>query len=343
MENSENGSQSNELTTELKQVQRTIAEFNQDKNDITTDIKIDITKWLKKWIGILFGGISLLTMIALVQIYLSVVNKTDTYMTESIKDKFSTAEISKTLTEVAENQAKNIINNTLEPSIKRATELIETRTASFETTLNEFTEKYDAESDVLAEEVQFLKNRNDILKLEDDAIATGLAKPYDKLFEMFVNPKTEQEKKWAQAAILKVKGQFGTMTRMANTELNYTEPVTKQKFKDNEIPTEAILNDFHKINNWKHRGRALELLKSRKEFGVPECLLSAMKDDYLEVRKIAIISFEHITGYKGNDVFGDGGVLENKWWNKNKVEVEKKFKKLQTIEDVLNKLSTVSN
>lgn len=228
-------------------------------------------------------------------------------MTDSIKEKFSEPAISQTFANVAENQAKIIIHDKLEPSLEDANAIIDTRTGEFEATLNEFTTKYDADTDVLADEIGILKQRNAIIKLGDEAIATAKAAPYDELFDIYRSTDSEYDKLLVNATIHRIKGQFAGMTRMANTKIQFTDPVTKQKFEGNKIPTEALIDAFPVTKNWKHRGRVLQLLASRKEFGVPECILNGMKDDHLEVRKISIASFERVTGWKSNDTFGYGG------------------------------------
>lgn len=312
-------------------------------NKVVTQTTSRMVKMLWGGFAVIAAGSFLFSWWNLEIIHKKSVKYLENKLTARIEAEFETKRIRDTVTGVAEHQTKLIIRDKLEPSIKEATDLVDKKTGEFEEILNEFTTKYDAETNILAEEVGILKLRNTIMKLGDEAIATGKAAPYDKLFEIYSTSENEYERLLAQSTIHQIKGQFGVMTRMANTELVYNHPDPKQTFKENEIPTEALIEGYPKIKNWKYRGRAIQLLASRKEPGVPECILSAMKDEHLEVRKISIQSFERVTGWKSNDTFGFGEDLEKKWWTENKERVEKDFKELQTIEDAIKKRTERKN
>ena len=81
------------------------------------------------------------------------------------------------------------------------------------------------------------------------------------------------------------------------------------------------------------------MLRTRKEKLVPDYLLHALKNDpHLEVRKYAKRSFASITGFTSRDIFA----LERLelWWNDNKEEVDETLKEMQTMESVIEEMSS---
>lgn len=324
---------------------------NQDSTSINlSDQQIDkivnlAVNMSTKKIGLkLWGGFSIIAVGSFVftwwnleAIHIKSVDYLENLLKTRIETEFKTEKIKSTVVNVAENQAHQIIKNRLEPSIRESIAIIDKRTISFEDNLNKFTEKYYAETDILSEEVEYLKRRNDILKLRDDAISTGRSDPYDKLVNFIENSNKKQDKAMLLALIKEVKGHFATMTSLGDSDISYTDPVTQEEIKNEQVPTEVLFNDFQSSIDWKNRAKAVIILGSRKEFGVPELLLQAMHDEYLEVRKLAVNSFVRVTGYDAIDVFEDKGERPGQWWAVNKERVEKNYKKLQTVQDARKK------
>lgn len=325
-----------DIEAEVKKVERQIEQFKRNQEDIVSEIQINIKKWLKKWSTFLVGGFSLLTIYALYCIYTNVIDKSEKFITQSITLKFAEPKIAKTLNLVAENQAHKIIEDNLNPAIQKAILSVNEKILFFEKDLQEFKEKYDLQLNNLAQEVNYLKNRNEVLKLSDEAIATGDAGPFEQLQNIYDSSADEHIKKSALSEILRVKNHFATMTRIKGLIVRYTDPKTGKELTDKEIPTEALIQGLRGAEPWQIRARTAELLKERKEKQVPEALLEAVKNDKkLEVRKNALDSFESVTGFSRRDVFEY--TAAKGWWEQNKQRVETGLQDLQRIEQTIKK------
>lgn len=319
------------FSSELQKINTNINLLKQEKGNIVEGIKKDIKSWYKKWYSWTIGGFSLLTLYALFQIYINVVHKSEEFITKSITQKFAEPQINNTLNKVAENQAQEIIENNLNPAIQRATTSVNQKIESFEKDLDEFKEKYDSELKKLNKEVGYLQNRNIVLKLSDQAIATGDAKPFEELENIYETSTDNDIKTIALSEIFRVKNYFATMTRVKGIDIIYTNTHTGKAFTDEEIPTDILIQGLKDATIWQYRARMADLLKGRKEKQVPEALLNTIEnDEKLEVRKKAMDSFESVTGFKSRDVFKYAPAKE--WWEKNKVKINNELKELQTLE-----------
>jgi len=324
------------MRNEVKKLGDNVEELKRKQENIVSEIKADTKRWLKKWITLVVGGFSLLTIYGLYRIYSNVIDKSEEFITESITLKFAEPKIANTFNDVAENQAQRIIEDNLNPAIEKATSFVSEKILLFEKDLKEFKNKYDLELKKLAKEVDYLKNRNEVLRLSDEAIATGDAVPFEQLESIYDSSTDEDIKKSALSEIFRVKSHFATMTRIIGIDVKYIDPQTGKEFKEREIPTEALIQGLKVAKPWQYRARIAELMKERKEKQVPEALLDAIKNDKnLEVRKKAMDSFEAVTGFTSRDVFGYSFAQE--WWDKTKERVEKDLKNLQTIEEVIKK------
>lgn len=324
------------LSSEVKKIEEDIEQLKTKQKDIVSGIKTDIKKWYRKRATFIIGGFSLLTIYALFQIYTNVITKSQEFIANSITLKFAEPKITNTLNEVAENQAQKIIENNLNPAIQKATSFVNQKIESFQKDLQEFNKKYDSELEKLVKEVDYIKNRNNVLKLGDEAIATGDAASFEKLKNIYESSTDNDIKMIALSEIFRIKNNFATMTRIKGIEVKYTDSKSGKEFIEKDIPTEALIQGLKEAQPWQYRARIAELLKEKKEKQVPEALLNALKnDDNLEVRKKAMDSFEAITNFKSRDVFNYD--LAKEWWEKNKKNAEKDLKDLQTIEETIKK------
>ncbi len=327
-----------EIEEKIKNLSSTMTELNQDKKEIVsyieTKTKGGIKKWFRKYIG---GGILSLIIMG-ITIYFSVIAKSTKYITNSITDKFAEPKIEETLKEVAKNQANIILENSLNPTIQEALLSVDQKIGLFDIDLQEFKKQYDQELKMLAQEVEYIKNRNEVLKLSDRASASGDAEAFEKLGNISNSSKDENIRMLALSEIFRIKSQIATMTRIKGIEVRYIDPKTGKEFIEEEIPTEALIKELKEAPFWKHRARIAELLKTRKEKQVPEALLEALRTDKnLEVRKKALDSFESITGFRSPDVIKYKPASE--WWKDNKKDIEPKLQDLQTMEEVIEENS----
>jgi hypothetical protein len=123
----------------------------------------------------------------------------------------------------------------------------------------------------------------------------------------------------ATSAVIEVKEPyvFGERVRGVDIWLNNSDGTHGPT--NDAIPTTALIGTFLLSNNqrWEFRTRAAQILASRRESAVPPVLLSAMQNDNnLWVRRAALLSFQQLTGFQPNDVFGWQEAAD--WWAKNK-------------------------
>ena len=314
-----------QIKADIQDITEKIEQLKFDKDNIVLEIKKDVKSWYKKWIGYIVGGISVLTIIALVKIYFSVISKTETFVTEKVTQKFGEPEIARTFTSVAENEAKKIIENKLTPALEEANQIVSEKIGSFEKNLQEFKDKYDLELKKLALEIEYIKNRNEILKLGDEAIATKDAKAFEELEKIYESSADQDIKISALSEILRVKSHFATGTSIKGINVTSTNRKTGEVLTDDKIPTADLIRGLRESKSWEIRAKIAALLKKRKEKQVPEALLNAIQNDNnLEVRKEAMDSFETVTGFKSSDVFKYEPA--EKWWEENKERIEKDLK-----------------
>jgi hypothetical protein len=238
-----------------------------------------------------------------------------------VTEQFNEPRIQKILQEVASNEAKSIIENTLNPEIAKMNELIansrneieseitgvKQETKYFEDYIEGTKLSFSKEYATLADEIKFLKQRNILTSLADEAISQGIANPYE---ELQILPVGEQLQNAKLSEVLRVKNYYATMTRIKGVSIVASEP-DGRKTKDDEISTQILLKDLANNENWQIRAKAAQLLKNRKEEIVSESLLKAAKSDpRLDVRKLALDSFAIINDVTLPDVFDTQCAIE---------------------------------
>jgi hypothetical protein len=187
---------------------------------------------------------------------------------------------------------------------------------------HEFTEK----SSELSTEIEFLKKRNKLLRLSDKAITkpNSSVSALKKLYS-FTDPDVEPSmREMATSEILRVKLFYITTSRIKN--FNIEAAARAGPIRTNaEIPTDILISKLRNASNWKAQAKAAKLLSNRREKNVPQALLiSVCENPVLDVVKIALDSFEAVTGFKSNDVFDCEDA--KRWWNENKQQVMSRLK-----------------
>ncbi len=194
--------------------------LNTTKDKIASDIETKTTGKIKKWFSCWIGG----GILSLVIMYISVLNivttKSADHISNSIRDKFSEPKIATTLNDIAENQAKHIIENNLNPTIEEATTTVNQKINSFESNLQQFKNKYDTELAKLSKEVEYIKNRNMVLRLGDKAIAEANAESLDKLEGVYESASEEDLKLAAHSEIFRVKLAFILLVQRESYNFN---------------------------------------------------------------------------------------------------------------------------
>lgn len=279
--------------------------FNREQ--VYAFVRDDIWKKLFRWLGVL----TILFGVSVWQTY--------KYIQKSIADKFAEPSIKDTLIQVAESQAAQIISNQVRPAVEE----IQKEAEIFDGNLTQLRSKYHADYEKLKSEVNYLKVRNDVTRLADEAMAEGSRISYEKLRQTIIKGGNSDIVKAIRSEIFKIKNYYSTMTRLRTAELTVTDP-SGVKYKDDEIPTAELISQVKNSPNWTVRTKAVEFLRNRKEKAVPEALIHTIENDQrLDVVKVAVDSFESVTGYRSSDVFGEDGLLE--WWKKNSKTINQSF------------------
>ncbi len=248
-------------------------------------------------------------------------SQTERIVINRVTEQFNEPRIQEILQGVASNEAKSIIENTLNPEVAKMNELIAASRKELESEIAEVKQEtkyfkdyiegtklsFSKEYATLADQVNFLKQRNILTSLADEAISQGIASPYE---ELQVLPVGEQLQNAKLSEVLRVKNYYATMTRIEGVSIVASEP-DGRKTKDDEISTQILLKDLANNESWQIRARAAQLLKNRKEEIVSEALLKAAKNDpRLDVRKLALDSFAIINDVKLPDVFDTQCVIK---------------------------------
>lgn len=239
-----------------------------------------------------------------------------------IASQFDEPKIKATLEVVATNEAKDLIQNTINPEISKQVSNIKNETEGFKKYIHEIKSNYSKQLDELSIQINFLKQRDELTSLADEAISFGKSETFEKLENYPVAKNLETAK---LAEILRVKDFYATTSRVKGLSIVNKDDKTGQETTDNAISTANLIKDLFGTNNSDIRTKIVELLGTRKQKGVPEVLLKAAETDpILDVRKTAIVSFENISsGFIDNDVFGYQEAQA--WWDKNKSEKEKEL------------------
>ena len=305
--------------TEIKKNKILKKEKQEILNRVKSEVKSEILKWAKKWGSIVLVVVSILAFIgisvSLVSIYNKVTDNSSKFITELIDKQFSMPNVESTLKNVAEKEAKTIIAEHVQPEIEKVKEEVN----SFELFLNDFQKKYDAELTKITQEVYFISKRNEIIKIGDRAINYGDRDAFNQLMEL-VNTEKNDFKEMARAELFKVKKFYVLINRFLDANVSYKD-TEGNIIKDEQVPTNILIECLLKDNQWKMRARAAACLRTKKEKGVINALAESIKNDKnLDVLRESICSFEILTGYTNPDVLDGRPAIQ--WWEENRAEFQ---------------------
>lgn len=269
-----------------------------------------VTRRIAKFI---FGGFSILTAIAVVQIalqfasvYHAGVKQLERLLTSRIDAEFQTERIRKTVADTAAGESRTLLREQIDPEVKKFKDDIQSKVASYDQYLEE------------------LKERNRIMQLGDQAIFAD-RKAYEELKVAASSDKPERAAA-AGAVMLQVKSFYISGTRLGDYKLDLEEfrgltkpssPPDPATYATTNLIAEAKTND-----DWRARSKSLELLGSRHVKGVPEAVIAVAKTDQnLEVVRDAIRSFEMLTGFHSPDILEPEHIEQ--WWSEHGEEFAK--------------------
>ena len=288
-------------------------------NHIKGEIKNEILNWIKKWVLIILAVLGILTFIgipiSLDRVYNKVEDSSSQFITELINKQFSMPNVESTLENVAEKEAKRIITEHVQPEIEK----VKKEVNSFELFLNDYQKKYDTELTKITKEVSSFSKRNEIIQFGDRAINYGDRDAFNKLVEL-VNSEKNDFKEAAFAEFYRVKKFYVSLNRFPDTNILY-EDSEGNKLKNEQIPTNILIECLLNDNEWKMRARAAFCLRTKKEKEAIDALVDSINNDKnLDVVKESIRTFEILTGYDNPDIIDGRPAIQ--WWEENKAEFQ---------------------
>ncbi len=175
-----------------------------------------------------------------------------------------------------------------------------------------------------------LQDREIVLNLGDNAVSqdpTG----GPALAELRKLAKTAPEDATRAAAsgqIAKVMSFWGSGVTYLDSDYQITT-VNGKPAKQSALTTCDLFVVLRSNAYWKDRAQAAQLLAGRQEKGVPEALISATADPYLDVVAHAILALRAITGrFFGTEALPGTDELK-KWWAKEGRGIAANFKPLE--------------
>ncbi|MDD5014229.1 MAG: HEAT repeat domain-containing protein, partial [Atribacterota bacterium] len=135
-----------------------------------------------------------------------------------------------------------------------------------------------------------------------------------------VNSEKNDFKDMALAELFRVKKFYTSISRFLDANVSYKD-TEGNIIKDEQVPTNILIECLLRDNEWKMRARAAACLRTKKEKGVINALAESIKNDKnLDVLRESINSFEILTGYINPDVLDGRPAIQ--WWEKNKSELQ---------------------
>lgn|GEM_PF-2155103 len=245
----------------------------------------------------------------------------------SIEAQFEKPRIQALLNEAASRKAENMIQEQVNPTLKRLRERISSKVIEFEEFQSAMKQEVEQEHQTVLDEVVKVQSRSILFELGDKAI-WDLSRPaYEKLVEIANEAGDEVLQLAAKSELIRVKNAFTGSARTRGVFLSRVEEEGKETV-ESDFDTAELIHLLLNHPNWRFRARSAQLLGERKEPDVPQALLESMREDQnLEVFKDALKSFEAITGYQAPDVFGYTSC--NEWWKENSDEFIESLEKAE--------------
>ena len=176
---------------------------------------------------------------------------------------------------------------------------------------------------VISNEGLRFQKRGSIFELGDAAISHMSRSAYEELLEILNDPRDASLQLAAKSEVTRVNHAFMNSARIAGVTLS-VQGTGDTNIEESDFTTRDLIDFLIDDPDWRFRARSAQLLAEKKELGVPEALLDAMKDDEnLEVFKHAVRAFEAVTGCIGPDTFEYEYCSE--WWETNSETVNEKI------------------
>ncbi len=202
----------------------------------------------------------------------------------------------------------------------------------------------DADGSTAQRELQILKERNRLTACADEAIATGMRAPYDRLWEALDDPALAHLVHAARTEILRVQNAYLSGSRLASFDIPVGAYFPEDSgLADTQLPDAKIIKLLgDPANPWEVRMKAANLLGARHSVEAGDALARAVRSDpNLDVVKEATFSFDQMTGFHCQ--LFDGETVE-RWWKEHRAQVQPPTPKTETPEPnpLLPPLSTAT-
>lgn len=244
---------------------------------------------------------------------------------QRIAKQFEEPYISGLMNQVAEQQAKSILEQQVKPEVTRFQNEVNSNIDEFDKYLTVLKAKYEQDYASLSSEVEILKKRNEIMKLGDLGTQAADRSALEELEKISLESEDASIKTAANSEIARIKSFWLKVTRLKGDKLMENGEVKKNE----DFTTAKLIQEMLSNPSWNVRGLAAQALSKRREKGVPEALMKCIKNDRnLEVVRNAMKSFENITKYDSPDIFSSDYIAE--WWVEHGEETTAKLKDSQT-------------
>ena len=222
------------------------------------------------------------------------------YVEEQIQQRFADPQVARTFTDVANEKAREIIANRVEPTIDAAQQQVRAEVESLSTDLAAFRAAFDRQLQEVKAENAYQKELRKIQGLED-AARMGSYKAYEALR----NYRSDNRELLSRAlsAAQSAKADYIGRAYFSSAPLT-AQRASGDEVQEDQMTTEELLGVVESEKNHLIRARAARKLASHPYLGVPEQLLAVIdSDESLWVRTAALDSFSAMTGFHGEDVF----------------------------------------
>ena len=215
----------------------------------------------------------------------------------------------------------------IDPELKRLRKELSEQVVQFEKFQTMMKERLQRSYQTISNEGQRFQKRGSIFELGDAAISHMSRSAYEELLELLNDPRDASLQLAAKSEIIRVNHALMNSGRIEGVTLS-AQATDDTNLEESDFTTQDLINFLIDDPDWRFRARSAQLLAEKKEIGVPEALLDAMKnDENMEVFKHAVKAFETITGCIGPDIFEYEYCSE--WWEENSEAVNEKLEMTQ--------------
>lgn len=242
-----------------------------------------------------------------------------------IKNKLQTDEITRIINKSANDQAKAIIDNSLNPSLNEFRAKIDKSSLDLDAKIHETSKTADENLYKLENQLKILSNRNQITALADTAISNGSFDAYLKL-EALAKSEDSVVRTAAIAELVKVFQAYGPFapSRIDSIKINAALLDPEKKDEKDLIP-EDIIPKWSEVSDGLGRAKLAYLMESKVKQGsykTAEFLISAIrKETHLESLKHLGIAFSRTAGVDLPGKLDQRQMLD--WWKQHEMEFKK--------------------